>query len=102
MRVVESTCHKIFLDSHAQSRFARRCHRVLRLHRGHVEDVAPESLRRESRCRQKVLRLWTFSGTAPDQWKDRFCSWLASCGSHVAEKRQSGTEYHELEFVRNL
>lgn len=43
--------------------FARRCHRVLRLHRGHVEEVAPESLRRESRCRQKVSRLWTFSGT---------------------------------------
>src|SRR6266851_8146166 len=51
MRVVESTCHKIFLDSHAQSRFARRCHRVLRLHRGHVEEVTPESLRRESWCR---------------------------------------------------
>ena len=63
MRVVESTCHKIFLDSHAQSRCARRCHRVLRLHRGHVEEVAPESLRRESRFRQKVSRLWTFSGT---------------------------------------
>src|SRR5579864_4751231 len=43
--------------------FARRCHRVLRLHRGHVEQVAPESLRRESRFRQKVSRLWTFSGT---------------------------------------
>jgi lipoprotein-releasing system ATP-binding protein len=24
--------------------FARRCHRVLRLHRGHMEEVAPESL----------------------------------------------------------
>jgi lipoprotein-releasing system ATP-binding protein len=24
--------------------FARRCHRVLRLHRGHIEEVAPESL----------------------------------------------------------
>ncbi len=43
--------------------FALRCNRVPRLHRGHVEEVAPESLRRESRCRQKVLRLWTFSGT---------------------------------------
>src|SRR5579864_5668029 len=42
--------------------FARRCHRVLRLRRGHVEEVAPESLRRESRFRQKVSRLWTFSG----------------------------------------
>ena len=39
---------------------------------------------------------------SPDQWKDRFCSWLASCCSHVAEKRQSGTEYHEPEFLRNL
>jgi hypothetical protein len=43
--------------------FARRYHRVLRLHRGHVEEVAQESLRRESRFRQKVSRLWTFSGT---------------------------------------
>lgn len=43
--------------------FARGCHRVLRLHRGQIEEVAPESLRRESRCRQKVSRLWTFSGT---------------------------------------
>jgi lipoprotein-releasing system ATP-binding protein len=25
--------------------FAQRCHRVLRLHRGHVEEVAPESIR---------------------------------------------------------
>jgi lipoprotein-releasing system ATP-binding protein len=24
--------------------FARRCHRVLRLHHGHMEEVAPESL----------------------------------------------------------
>jgi hypothetical protein len=36
---------------------------VTLLNRGHVEEVAPESLRRESRCRQKVSRLWTFSGT---------------------------------------
>jgi hypothetical protein len=39
---------------------------------------------------------------SPDQWKDRFCSWLASCWNHVAEKRQSGTEYYEPEFLRNL
>src|SRR6266700_3926470 len=26
-------------------------------------------------------------------------AWLASCCSHVAEKRQSGTEYHEPEFL---
>jgi len=25
--------------------FARRCHRVLRLHEGHMEEVTPESLR---------------------------------------------------------
>jgi hypothetical protein len=30
---------------------------------GNVEEVAPESFRRESRCRQKVSRLWTFSCT---------------------------------------
>src|SRR6266487_956116 len=63
MRVVESTCHKNLLIATHNLAFARRCHRVLRLHRGHVEEVAPGSLRRESRCRQKVSRLWTFSGT---------------------------------------
>src|SRR6266487_769826 len=76
MRVVESTCHKNLLIATHNLAFARRCHRMLRLHRGHVEEVAPESLRRESRCRQKVSRLWTFFGTVPDQWKDRFYSWL--------------------------
>jgi hypothetical protein len=81
--------------------FGRRCHRVLRLHRGHVEEVAPESLRRESRFRQKVSRLWTFFRHSPDQCGDSFCSWLASCCSHVAEKRQSA-EYHEPESLRNL
>ncbi len=98
MRVVESTCHKIFLDSHAQSRFARRCHRVLRLHRGHVEEVAPESLRRESGVEQKVSPTLDIFRHSPDQWKDRFYS-LQVAVSIVAEKRQSGGEYHELEFL---
>jgi hypothetical protein len=95
MRVVESTCHKIFLDSYAQSRFARRCHRV---HRGHVEEVAPESLRRESGVEQKVSPTLDIFRHSPDQWKDRFYS-LQVAVSIVAEKRQSGGEYHELEFL---
>ena len=51
------------LSPWANLALALRCHRVPRLHLGHVEEVAPESLRRESRCRQKVSRLWTFYGT---------------------------------------
>jgi len=56
--------------------FARRCHRVLRLHRGHVEDVAPESLRRVSRVDRGVMTLDIF-GTARTN-EGQVCSWLAS------------------------
>ena len=38
---------------------------------------------------------------SPDQWKDRFYS-LQVAVSIVAEKRQSGAEYHELEFLEEL
>ena len=79
--------------------FALRCNRVPRLHRGHVEEVAPESLRRESRCRQKVLRLWTFSGTVRTNGRTGSAAGLQVAVSIVAEKRQSGAEYHELEFL---
>jgi ABC-type sulfate/molybdate transport systems ATPase subunit len=98
MRVVESTRHKIFLDSHAQSRFARRCHRVLRLHRGHVEEVAPDRSGVRVSVEQKVSPTLDIFRHSPDQWKDRFYS-LQVAVSIVAEKRQSGAEYHELEFL---
>jgi hypothetical protein len=94
---------KYFLIATHNLAFARRCHRVLRLHRGHVEEVAPESLPRESWCRtvgveQKVSPTLDIFRHSPDQWKDRFYS-LQVAVSIVAEKRQSGAEYHELEFL---
>ena len=105
MRVVKARVTKYLLIAAHNLAFARRCHRVLRLHRGHVEEVAPESLRRESRRRQKVSRLWTFSGTVRTNGRAGSAAGLQVVvvmlqrnGSRV----QSGTEYHEQEFLRNL
>jgi hypothetical protein len=47
---------------------------------------------------QKVSPTLDIFRHSPDQWKDRFYS-LQVAVSIVAEKRQSGAEYHELEFL---
>ncbi len=79
--------------------FALRCNRVPRLHRGHVEEVAPESLRRESRCRQKVLRLWTFSGTVRTNGRTGPAAGLHVVVAMLRETAVGYTEYHEPESL---
>src|SRR6266550_8678039 len=99
MRVVESTCHKNLLIATHNLAFARSCHRVLRLHRGHVEEVAPGSLRRESRCRQKLSRLWTFSGTVRTNGRTGPAAGLQVVVAMLRETAVAYTEYHEAESL---
>src|SRR5438477_926121 len=99
MRVVESTCHKIFLDGHRiisllPSLSSRAAAASWACRRGGARNRFGVRVGVE----QKVSPTLDIFRHSPDQWKDRFYS-LQVAVFIVAEKRQSGAEYHELEFL---